>query len=140
DIDTDEDVLSEDDPLDEQEVELIPDARTCDINVAWGDDDDEVVPQEVAFLRDDEVVARATRRSLTKVIRKPGQTFKFGPIRVRGTRRGDQFGLRVAGSPSTSLRIRYRATKLDGRRTQVTSQITQSRRRNVAQRVRPGVG
>ncbi|HEX2086920.1 MAG TPA: hypothetical protein VHF89_14665, partial [Solirubrobacteraceae bacterium] len=41
DIDTDEDVLSEDDPLDEQEVELIPDARTCDINVAWGDDDDE---------------------------------------------------------------------------------------------------
>ena len=140
DIDSDEDVLTEADPLEEQEVELIPDARTCDINVSWGDDDDQIEPEEIAFLREGEVVARAKRSSLRKVIRRPGRTFSFGPIRVRGVRRGDQFGLRVAGSPSTSLRIRYRATKTDSRRTAVTSQITQSRRRNVAQRVRPGVG
>ena len=140
DIDTDEDVLTEDDPLEEQEVPLIPDARTCDLNVSWGDDDDQVEPQEVAFITDGEVLGRAKGASLQKVIRKPGRTYRIGRIKVRGTRRGDQFSLRLTGMPAETLRIRYRVKKADSARTAVTSQISQSRRRNVAQRVRPGVG
>jgi hypothetical protein len=140
DVDTDEDVLTEDDPIEEQEVPLIPDARTCDLNVSWGDDDDLIEPQEVAFLSGDEVLGRAKGKSLQRVIRRPGKTFQFGRIKVTGTRRGDQFGLRLSGMPAETLRMRYRVRKADSARTAVTSQITQSRRRNVRQRVRPGVG
>ncbi|HEX8123427.1 MAG TPA: hypothetical protein VF549_19405 [Solirubrobacteraceae bacterium] len=140
DVDTDEDVLTEDDPIEEQEVPLIPDARTCDLNVSWGDDDDDVEPQEVAFVTEGEVLGRAKAKSLQKVIRKPGKTFKFGRIKVTGTRRGDQFGLRLSGMPAEAIRLRYKVKKADSKRTAVTSQITQSRRRNVRQNVRPGVG
>ncbi|HEV2814259.1 MAG TPA: hypothetical protein VGW10_13475, partial [Solirubrobacteraceae bacterium] len=140
DVDTDEDVLTEDDPIEEQEVPLIADARTCDLNVSWGDDDDQIEPQEIAFLSGDQVLGRAKGATLQKVIRKPGKTFKIGRIKVTGTRRGDQFGLRLSGMPAETLRMRYRVKKADSARTAVTSQITQSRRRNVRQRVRPGVG
>ncbi|HEX8205140.1 MAG TPA: hypothetical protein VF587_03675 [Solirubrobacteraceae bacterium] len=140
DIDSDEDVLTEDDPIEEQEVPLIADARTCDLNVSWGDDEDQIEPQEIAFLSGGQVLGRAKGRTLRKVIRKPGRTFKIGRIKVRGQRRGDQFGLRLSGMPAETLRMRYRVRKANSKRTPVTSQITQSRRRNVAQRVRPGVG
>ncbi|HEX8085756.1 MAG TPA: hypothetical protein VF529_15805 [Solirubrobacteraceae bacterium] len=140
DVDTDEDVLTEDDPIEEQEVPLIPDARTCDLNVSWGDDDDQIEPQEVAFVSGDEVLGRAKGKSLQRVIRRPGKLFKFGRIKVTGARRGDQFGLRLSGMPAEAIRLRYRVKKSDSARTPVTSQITQSRRRNVRQNVRPGVG
>jgi hypothetical protein len=140
DIDTDEDVLTEDDPIEEQEVELIADANTCDLNVSWGDDDDQIEPQEIAFLSGGDVVGAAQGKTLRRVIRRPGRTFSVGRIKVQGQRRGDQFGLRISGMPAETLRLRYRVTKADSKRTTATSQITQSRRRNVAQRVRPGVG
>jgi hypothetical protein len=53
DIDSDEDTLTASDPTDQQVIELLPDARTCDIDVNWGDDDDAVEPEEIAFVDDD---------------------------------------------------------------------------------------
>ena len=136
DIDSDEDTLSLDDPVDEQIVSLIPDARTCDIDVSWGDEDESVEPEEIAFIREGRVVARASRAQLRRVVQRPARTFSVGGIRVKGTRRGGRFGLRISGTPANRLRVRYRATKVQGSAARVTSQITQSRRRQIDQRRR----
>ncbi len=140
DIDSDEDLLSEEDPVDDQTVELLPDARTCDIDVSWGDDDDTIEPEEIAFLDDDgDVAARVSRKGLARVIAKPGKSFKINGISLRGTKRGTSYGLRIAGSsPATRLRVRYRAAKVTGQNAGVTSQIAQSRRRQVEQPRRRG--
>lgn len=140
DIDTDADVLSDANPVDDQTIELLPDARTCDIDVSWGDDGDDVEPEEIAFLDDDgDVTARVTRAGLRRVVARPGKPFRIDGISLQGRRRGTFFGLRIAGStPSTRLRVRYRAAKLKGRGADVTSQVTQSRRRQVKQPRRRG--
>jgi hypothetical protein len=133
DIDSDEDTLTIADPVDEQVVPLIPDARTCDIDVSWGDEDESVEPEEIAFIREGRVVARASRSRLRQVVRRPARSFSVGGIRLKGTRRGGRFGLRISGTPANRLRIRYRVTKVRGRAAEVTSQITQSRRRQIEQ-------
>jgi hypothetical protein len=80
------------------------------------------------------VKARVTRAQLRRVVARPGRAFTFDGIRLKGRRRGTFFGLRVAGStPSTRLRVRYRATKVKGKNVALTSQVTQSRRRQVEQ-------
>jgi hypothetical protein len=133
DIDSDEDTLTLDDPVDEQIVPLVVNARTCDIDVSWGDEDENVEPEEIAFIAEGRIVARASRKRLRSVVRRPGRTFSVGGIRIKGTRRGGRFGLRVSGQPANRLRIRYRVTKVDGKAAKVTSQITQSRRRQIEQ-------
>jgi len=140
DIDSDEDVLSEADPVDEQVIELLPDARTCDIDVNWGDDADSIEPEEIAFLDDEgDVSARVTRRGLQRVVARPGKTFRIDGITLQGRKRGTFYGLRIAGrDPAERLRVRYRAAKVSGRNAKVTSQVSQSRRRSVVQPRRRG--
>ena len=67
------------------------------------------------------------------MVRRPGRTFSVGGIRLKGAKRGGRFGLRLSGMPANRLRIRYRVTKVDGQAAKVTSQITQSRRRQIEQ-------
>ncbi len=135
DIDSDEDTLSTADPTDQQVIDLRPDARTCDIDVSWGDDDDAVEPEEIAFVNEEgEVMSRAGRAALKRVVARPGRTFTIDGMRLTGRRRGTFFGLRVgASSPGDRLRVRYRATRVEGRSVALTSQVTQSRRRQVEQ-------
>jgi len=141
DIDSEEDVLDADDPVDQQVIELLPDARTCDIDVSWGDDEDSIEPEEIAFLdeEDGSVVARVSRKGLRRVVARPGKVFRMNGITLKGRRRGSFYGLRIAGSsPAQRLRVRYRAAKVAGGRASVDSQVTQSRRRGVEQPRRRG--
>ncbi|CAA9482857.1 MAG: hypothetical protein AVDCRST_MAG85-780, partial [uncultured Solirubrobacteraceae bacterium] len=133
DIDTDEDTLTLEDPVDEQVVPLVVNARTCDVEVNWGDQDENVEPEEIAFISEGRIVGRASGKRLRSVVRRPGRTFSIGGVRVKGQKRGGRFGLRLSGMPASKLRIRYKVTKVDGKAAKVTSQITQSRRRQIEQ-------
>ena len=133
DIDTDEDTLTLEDPVDEQIVPLVINARTCDLEVNWGDDKENVEPEEIAFIAEGRVVGRASGKRLREVVRRPTRTFSAGGIRLKGAKRGGRFGLRLSGMPASKLRIRYRVTKVRGKAAKVTSQLTQSRRRQIEQ-------
>jgi FG-GAP repeat len=134
DIDTDVDRLTEDDPVEEQVVELDPDAHTLDVEVSWGDENEDVEPEAIEFLdEEDDVVARVSGRRLRRIIERPGRTFTVAGIQLKGTEQRGRFGLRLTTPDAERVRIRYRATRVRGRRARVTSQVSQSRRRNVEQ-------
>jgi hypothetical protein len=132
-LDTDVDTLTLDDPVDEQVVDLDPNARTLDVDVSWGDVFDDVEPEEIAFLRDGRVVGRASARRLREIVARPGRTFTVGGIELKGTERPGRFGLRLTGLRADSVRVRYRVRKARGKGARVTSQVGQSRRRLVEQ-------
>lgn len=133
-LDTDIDFPSEEDPVEEQVVELEDETHTIDVEVSWPDDEEEVEPDELEFLDDDEdVIARVSGRRLRQVIARPGRTFTVGGIQLKGTQRGPRFGLRLTAVDAEQLRVSYRATKVRGRAVRVTSQVSQSRRRRVEQ-------
>jgi len=135
-LDTDVDRLTEDDRVEEQVVDLDPDAHTLDVEVSWGDEREDVEPAELAFLDEDEdVLVRISGRRLREVIARPGRTFTINGIQLKGTSQRGRFGLRLTGRPAEQLRVRYRATKVRGKVARVTSQVGQSRRRAVQQAV-----
>jgi hypothetical protein len=133
-LDTDVDFPTEEDPVEEQLVDLEDEAHTIDVEVSWPDDDEEVVPDELEFLDEDEdVVLRVSGRRLRRIVARPGRTFTIGGVQLKGTQRGPRFGLRLTTVDAAKLRISYRATKVRGRAVRVTSQVSQSRRRQVEQ-------
>jgi hypothetical protein len=133
-LDTDIDLPTEEDPVEEQVVDLEDEAHTVDVEVSWPDDDEEVEPDELELLdEDDDVFARVSRRRLRQIVARPGRTFTVGRIQLKGTQRGPRFGLRLTVAGAAKLRVAYRAVKVRGRSVRVTSQVSQSRRRRVEQ-------
>ncbi len=129
-LDSDVDTLTGEEPVGEQDAELDPDAHAYDIDVMWGDDDDTVVPEKVELMgAGGRAVARLGSRRLRRVLSRPGTTFRFGSLRIRGSRRATFFSVRLSGARGRRLRVSYRMTKFEGRGARVTSQVSQSRRR-----------
>jgi hypothetical protein len=130
DLDSDVDVLTDDDPEDVLETSLDDDAHSYDVEVMWGDDDDEVAPESLELLDEDgDQVAVLGRRALLRTIARPARTTRVGALRARGHRRDTFFGLRLNGVRAATLRITYRLTAFQGDGARVIAQAMESRRR-----------
>jgi hypothetical protein len=129
-LDSEVDVLTDDERVAEQEVGLDDDARSYDVEVSWGDDADSVVPDGLVLSRaDGRRIAAFGPERLARILRRPGRTFRSGAVSVRAHSGDTFFGLRLAGARGARLRISYRMTRFAGRGARVTSQVMQSRRR-----------
>jgi hypothetical protein len=129
-LDSDVDILTEDDPAESIETDLDDDAQSYDVEVMWGDDADEVEPRTLRLLDEHgKRVATLGRSFLRRVLTHPARTVRKGALRVRGVRRATFFGVRLSGRRAARLRVAYRMTEHRGRGARVTAQVTQSRRR-----------
>jgi hypothetical protein len=130
-LDSDVDILTEDEPTDSTEVDLDDEAYSYDVGVMWGEDDDRVVPEKLTLLDEDgEELARIGPKALAQALSRPGRTLRAGDVRARVQKRPTFFGLRLTGVRAAQLRLEYRLTKARGTGARVTAQVTQSRRRS----------
>ena len=118
-----------DDVPEPNEVDLDDGTNSVDINVSWEDTDDDILPDGLELLdENDRVLAKIGRKNLVRAI-KYSKPRTGGQLSVRGERGDTFFALRVNGvKGGKKVRIKVKPRKVRGK-ARVHTQISQSRRR-----------
>ena len=114
-----------------EDVDREDGTESVDVDCAWDDPGDKVLPEDVELYDGDDRVARFSRRALLKAIHAKGRATTIAGRKVTASRGRTFFTLRINGVKGADrLRVRVRAAKLRGRggRVRVHTQVTSSRR------------